>query len=76
MFALADESGNQRTLTQQSLMMNDPEQVKVAVQALQVNRTPLQLEVFVQMLSNPVIRDNSFEGVTSPVFSSHIFKVQ
>ena len=31
-----DEQGNQRTLTQESLMMNDPEQVKVAVQALQV----------------------------------------
>ena len=64
MFALADESGNQRTLTQQSLMMNDPEQVKVAVQALQVNRS---LSFFVHMLSIPIIGITLLKG--SPVLS-------
>ena len=35
--SLPDATNSQEAISQQSLMMNDPEQVKVAVQALQVS---------------------------------------
>ena len=69
--SLPDATSSQEGISQQSLMMNDPEQVKVAVQALQVSCQILL--VFSSFILKWLCLDHSLEGMyTLPLVTERV----